>query len=179
MVRWVKISSVAVLAQSLFVSQSPISASSVPAQIELHPAFTIEVVDTPGISRPTSVAFPPESSNFGPGMYVSSAVHPDSRKDFIYRISPEGDIKQFATLPGESSPVDIEFAPPSSEFGDFLYVSANNRDGGRWGDQGGTILRVDSQGNVTDFTPVGLQPEGKPWVWVSRWVWSLGRMELS
>jgi hypothetical protein len=160
--RWSFVSSLAVLAQALLIPQGSVSASGPPPHIKLHPAFTIEVVATTGTSRPTSVAFPRDGSAFAPGIYVSNTMIPEHQNDFIQRISPEGEVTSFANLPGESDPVDLEFPPVGSAFGDFLYVSANNRDGGRNGDFGGTIMRVDPEGNVTDLTPVGLQPEGKP-----------------
>jgi hypothetical protein len=40
-----------------------------------------------------------------------------------------------------------------------LYLSANNRDGGRPGDAGGTIQRISPSGTVEDFSDVGL-PNG-------------------
>ena len=159
--RWFFVFLVAALVPRLLIPQPSVSASNVPLHIKLHPAFTIEVVATTRTSRPTSVAFPPEGSAFLPGTYVSNTKIPEHESDLIDRISPEGKVIPFAKLPGESDPVDLEFPPAGSAFGDFLYVSANNRDGGRRGDMGGAIMRVDPQGSFTDLTPLGLQRKGE------------------
>lgn len=115
------------------------------------------------VDLPTSLAFAPEGNTFPAGCYIGTALSGERTKDIIYHRSTDGLVKPFCYLPGEASPVKLAFSPSESSYKkDALYVSANNRDGGRTGDQGGTILQIFSDGSWKDFTPVGLQSKGRP-----------------
>ncbi|MBX9627665.1 MAG: hypothetical protein K2X82_27950, partial [Gemmataceae bacterium] len=113
------------------------------------------------VHAPTGLAYTAGDTGFPAGLYVGSETGRAEQggDDFIYRVAPDGAAELFATLLPEADPDALEFAPPGSAYGPYLYVAANNRDGGRPGDQGGTIQRVTSSGVVTDFSPVGL-PDG-------------------
>jgi YD repeat-containing protein/probable HAF family extracellular repeat protein len=124
------------------------------------PEFQVSVfaeVDNPG-----ALAFAPQGSPFGNDLFVAGFIgdYEANGPETIYRVSLEpGTVSSFATLPAEADPVALEFPPADSLFGEYLYVTSNNRDGGRPGDYGGTIQRIDTQAVVTDFTPIGL-PDG-------------------
>lgn len=131
------------------------------SNITVPPGFIVEVFAT--IERPVCLAFPPSGSQFGSDLFVGAgklqATASQFGDDYVLRISSDGMVVPFATLLPEADPVALKFPPNGSPFGDYLFVSCNNRDGGRLGDYGGTIQRVDTFGNVSDFTPVG-EPAG-------------------
>jgi hypothetical protein len=95
------------------------------------------------------------------GCPADAGVSDLSYSDYVLKVSTGGTISIFATLLPESDPVALEFPPEGSDFGNSLYASANNRDGGRlcvWpGDYGGTMVRIDSIENFCDFTNLGIE----------------------
>jgi hypothetical protein len=121
------------------------------AQTVVEPGFRIEVFAA--VDDPRCIARPPAGSAFGSDLFVG-LHHSTSAPDEIVRLSGGGGVTPFATLLAEADPVSLAFPPTESAYGDFLYVSANNRDNGRLGDCGGAIQRVDVSGVVTDFTPL-------------------------
>jgi len=135
----------------------------------LDPNFSIEVYTT-GVPAPSGLAFAPPASAFGSDLYVSSAPFSGAPAggellpDEIYRISEIGPAPPFpatffvdlgvGTAADSVDPFAIEFPPSGSAFGDLLYISANNLDGGFHIDCGGRILHVDSSASlITSFTP--------------------------
>ncbi len=109
------------------------------------------------LDDPVGLAFPPQESPFGDSLYAASLNQNGiGVSDYLVRINFLGEIEDFVALFPEADPTSLEFAPTDSRYGDYLYVSANNRDGSRPGDQGGTIQRVDIDGNVVDLTPIGI-----------------------
>jgi hypothetical protein len=138
-----------------------LSQARMKANVVLQPGFKCKAVVTLP-KGPTCLVLAPEGSSFGPAIYVGINPGFERGPDVIYKITPDGTVSEFAKLPGESDPCDLEFPPAGSPYGDFLYVSANNLDRRYGGDYGGTILRISPDGKVEYFTPVGLQPEGKP-----------------
>ena len=134
----------ACVAVSIGIAGTPL-AQTVP------PGFHIEIIAT--VDGPTGLQFPPPGSAFGTNLYVGlSNDFFTSSPDKILTISPTGTIATFATLESEADPFDLLFSTAASDFGEFLFVAANNRDGGIPTDCGGVIQRVDVVGNVTDFT---------------------------
>lgn len=112
--------------------------------------FSVEVMAE--VPSPWGLAYPAVGSDFGMDLYIAS-----HGQDQVFRVSESGGASVFVDLLEEADPVALEFPPaPSGSFGDFLYVTSNNRDGNRAGDLGGTIQRVGPDGQVTDFTSVGL-----------------------
>ncbi|MFO0796118.1 MAG: putative Ig domain-containing protein [Gemmataceae bacterium] len=111
------------------------------------------------VPKPYGLALAPDGSPFGADLYVSSSIYPydspagpGAEPESVFRVSPAGVASLFSALPPEADPYYMRFAPAGSAYGEFLYVSANNRDGGRPGDHGGALLRVDRSGNWFDFT---------------------------
>lgn len=126
--------------------------------------FQIEVFAE--VPSPACLAFAPPGSPFGPDLFVGGGQYQSTEdpaqqigNDFVVRISSSGVVTPFAILLPEADPGSLAFPLRDGPFGDFLYVSSNNRDGGKPLDQGGTVQRINPAGNVTDFTPVGL-PNG-------------------
>jgi hypothetical protein len=123
--------------------------------IGLEIGFGLDVLAE--LDRPVGLAFAPPGSVFGEDLF---AGYLDQNgigvSDYVVRINYRGEVKDFARLLPEADPTSLEFAPAGSLYGDFLYLSANNRDGERPGDQGGTVQRVDVDGNVIDFSAVGV-----------------------
>jgi hypothetical protein len=140
-------------------------------QVRVSSSYIIEPLAT--VTLPTSLAFAPEGSPFGPNLYVGTfapggtdPLNTNTQKanDLIYMVSPSGEVNLFttipgyATLPGEPDPVALEFPPVGSPFPLALYISSNNRDGGEIqafggiGDCGGTIQVADLLGRIVDFT---------------------------
>ncbi|MHC4879013.1 MAG: FG-GAP-like repeat-containing protein, partial [Planctomycetota bacterium] len=141
---------------SLTVSVSgPTAAANAPS---FNGSFSASLLAN--VARPGDLAVVPAGSGFTPGLYVLNFFDGTSvGGDGVTHVATDGTTSQFASLLAEADPISLAFSPASSDFGDFLYVSSNNRDGGRGGDQGGTIQRLDTVGSVTDFTAVGL-PNG-------------------
>jgi RHS repeat-associated protein len=139
-----------VTAASLPNSQFPIATN-----ITVPPGFIAEVFAE--VENPACLSVPPVGSEFGTDLYVAT-YHPGTTlaNELIYRISKTGGVSIFTTLLPEADPGSLIFPPRGSVYGNYLYVSSNNRDGERPGDQGGTIQRIDLTGAVADFTPVGL-----------------------
>jgi FG-GAP-like repeat len=142
-----------------------VAADNVGLQLPTAPEISVpagfEVETFAPVTRPTSLAFAPEGSVFGPDLYVGSALWSNNEPggdpgqllaDSIFTISKSAKKQLFATLVGEADPDGLEFPPLRSPFGDFLYVSANNRDFYQPGSCGGVIQRVDINRNVFDFT---------------------------
>ena len=116
--------------------------------------FVIDAIaQTP--QRPVGLAIASAGSVFGSDLYVAGQGPDAASPDAIYRVLQTDEVAVFAELLPEADPVDLAFAPLGSAFGTYLYLSANNRDGGVSGDHGGTIQRVNESGTVTDFTLVG------------------------
>ena len=128
--------------------------TSVPS--ELPPGFSARLVATFETS-PIGLAHS-SGGAFGNRLFVALRGEPGV-PDRVQAVTLDGQVTPFASLLAEADPVALEFPPPGSPFGGDLYVSANNRDGGASGDHGGTIQRVDAQGNVTDFTSIGALSE--------------------
>jgi hypothetical protein len=152
----------------LFLAITPFDALS---QVQVSSGYTIETFAT--VVQPTSLAFAPEGSPFGPDLYVGTfapggadPLNPNAQRnsDQIFTVSGSGVVTVFTTLPGfitlpgEPDPVALEFPPVGSPFPEALYISSNNRDGGKIqafggiGDCGGAIQVADRFGTVTDFT---------------------------
>ena len=112
------------------------------------------------VDQPGDLAVAPQNSGFDLGLYVLN-FFPGTNVggDGVTRVAPDGTTSLIASLLAEADPIGLAFPPDNSVYGDFLYVSSNNRDGGRGGDQGGAIQRIDTGGSVTDFTAVGV-PNG-------------------
>jgi PKD repeat protein len=128
--------------------------ASVP--VDLPTGFSIRLVttfETPPIGLALS-----SGGAFGNRLFVALRGEPGA-PDRIQAVTLDGQVTPFALLLAEADPVALEFPPPGSAFGGDLFVSANNRDGGAPGDHGGTVQRVDAQGNVTDFTAIGALSE--------------------
>ena len=144
---------------SLFVVSRPANAVFEIARSVLRPppGFSIRLVAS-FEATPVGLAHSAAGSAFGDRLFVSFRGEP-SVQDRIQAVTLDGQVTSFASLVAEADPVALEFPPPGSPFGGDLYVSANNRDGGASGDHGGTIQRVDAQGNVTDFTAIGALSE--------------------
>jgi hypothetical protein len=108
------------------------------------------------ITRPTSLATPSNQPDFKDGIYVAQTVHNnDTKPDQIFHVSFDGtSVKTFVSLLPEADPTGLDFAPLDGPFKPGLYVSSNNRDGGRPGDWGGTIQWIDSEQNIVDFTGI-------------------------
>jgi hypothetical protein len=123
--------------------------------IGLEMGFGLDVLAE--LDRPVGLAFASPGSVFGEDLF---AGYLDQNgigvSDYVVRIDYRGEVEDFARLLPEADPTSLEFAPTGSRYGDFLYLSANNRDGERPGDQGGTVQRVDVDGNVVDFSAVGV-----------------------
>ena len=109
------------------------------------------------ITRPTSLAIAYHQPGFEDGLYVAQTIHNnDATSDKIFHVSFDGStIEPFVTLLPEADPTGLEFSHQDSPFAPGLYVSSNNRDGGRPGDWGGTIQRIDAEKSVVDFTGIG------------------------
>ena len=123
--------------------------------IELESSFGIDVLAE--LDRPLGLAFAPSGSSFGKDLYAASLGQSGAGvNDYIVRIDYRGQVEDFARLEPESDPTSLEFPPAGSRYGDFLFVSANNRDGQRPGDQGGTIQRIGVAGDVIDFSAIGI-----------------------
>ncbi len=107
--------------------------------------------------NPVGLALAPSGSVFGDALYVGF-LDQNGRgvSDWIVRVGGQGEVEDFARLVPEADPTSLEFAPKESRYGDFLFVSSNNRDGERPGDQGGTIQRVGRDGRVLDFSAIGI-----------------------
>ncbi len=107
--------------------------------VVLDPNFYIEkFVD---VNFPTAIEIPPPNSPFGNFLYVSSSsVGYGGPPDPIFRIDLSiRELTTFFTLPGESDPAWMVFGP-GLPFTTNLYICSNNRDGGRPGDYGGSIV---------------------------------------
>ena len=128
------------------------------------PAGFIIVEFATDVNNPTCLAFPHSGSTFDSFLYVGSNTAPtdpyygnpskQAQDDFIFSLDSQGEPAVFVSMDGESDPVSLAFGPGvGGDFGNYLYISANNRDGYIWGDYGGAILRVDSSKTLTDFTP--------------------------
>jgi len=109
------------------------------------------------ITRPTSLAISRNQPDFEEGIYVAQTMHNnDTKPDQIFHVSFDGtSVKTFVSLLPEADPTGLDFAPLDGPFKPGLYVSSNNRDGGRPGDWGGTIQWIDSEQNIVDFTGIG------------------------
>jgi hypothetical protein len=126
------------------------------SDLRIPPGFSVRLVasfDDPPIGLALSAG-----EAFGNRLFVALQGQPLAA-DRIQAVTLDGLVTPFATLVDEADPVSLEFPPPGSPFGGDLYVSANNRDGNQPGDHGGTIVRVDAQGNVSDFTAIGALSE--------------------
>lgn len=136
------------------LAQIEVTSAGGPGLPTVPAGFAIEVLaHIP--QAPVALALAPEGSPFGPDLYVAGRGSDGATSDNIYHVSAGGGVTLLNPLLPEADPVDIEFSPSGSAFGTYLYVSANNRDGGQSGDHGGTIQRIDAFGAVTDFTLVG------------------------
>jgi RHS repeat-associated protein len=126
--------------------------------VTVAPGFRVEKFAT--VKNADALAFAPAGSAFGSDLYVASP-NPELVGDdeAVFKVRPDGVATRLATFPAEADISTLEFAPAGSQFGGYLYVSANNLDDNRPGDFGGAILRVDPSGKVTDLTAHGL-PDG-------------------
>ena len=123
--------------------------------LDLESEYGIDVLAE--LDRPLGLAVAPEGSAFGEALYAGSLGQNGSGvNDYIVRVDYHGQVEDFARLESEADPTSLEFPPAGSQYGDFLFVSANNRDGQRPGDQGGTIQRLDAEGEVIDFSAIGI-----------------------
>ncbi|MGB0422439.1 MAG: hypothetical protein ACPGL0_14890, partial [Limisphaerales bacterium] len=108
-------------------------------KVQLPDAFGIEMLVD--LTRPTAVLSSRGHTWLEDGLYVAqTTVHQSTRPDNIFHISWDG--KQVALLielPAEADPTSLAIPPLNNGFQDGLYISSNNRDGGREGDWGGTI----------------------------------------
>src|SRR5262249_36649766 len=125
-----------------------------PGGVQVGPGLILS--EFASVQHPMELAFAPRGSRYGPDLCVASGdgdygANP-SIPDRIVTVSATGVVRLFSTLLDEADPADLDFSTAGSPFGDFLYVSANNRDNGRPGDWGGTIQRIDPQGVWSDFT---------------------------
>ena len=124
-------------------------------QLQIAEGYGIDVLAE--LDHPVGLAIAPEGSRFGKALFVGCLDQNGiGVSDYVMKVSLTGEVEDFARLFPEADPTCLEFPPAGSRFGDFLYLSANNRDGDRPGDQGGTIQRVDVDGTVIDFTSVGI-----------------------
>ena len=123
--------------------------------IRLEKDYGIDVLAE--LDRPVGLAFASQGSLFGEDLFAGYLYQNGMGvSDYIVRVDYRGEVEDFAELLPEADPTSLEFPPLGSRYGDFLFLSANNRDGNRPGDQGGTVQRVDVNGNVIDFSPVGI-----------------------
>ena len=127
--------------------------------VDLQSGFGIEMLAD--VNHPAPLALANQIPGFNDGLYVGQLVNKNAtRKDSISFISLDGTEQELvANLLPEADPAGLVFASPNSEFKQGIYISANNRDGGRPGDWGGAIQYLDEYYNVIDFTAVGL-PSG-------------------
>ncbi len=138
----------ALIAASIFASLA--QAPHAGAQPSVPPGFVVDTFAV--VTKPWSIAFAPAGSAFGTDLYVAGNVSQSSLADSVFRVSEAGVVTPFAVLVPGADPQDIVFPPTGSPYGDFLYLSANNRDFGQPLDCGGTIQQIDNLGNVVDFT---------------------------
>jgi sugar lactone lactonase YvrE len=127
------------------------------------PGFSLAKVATvPGGAA--ALEYVPDGFGYAPGLYVASigGDYEDGGPDKLYRVTPAGDLQLVTELPAESDPVYLQFNPGGGGYPAGLYMTAANRDGGRPGDQGGTLQIVDPAGQVRDFTGVGLPHLDQP-----------------
>jgi sugar lactone lactonase YvrE len=100
------------------------------------------------------LAFPPAGSRYGPDLFVTSFTEDNNNdpnaNDYVYDVSSSGKVRPFADLPPQADPQDLAFPPEGSPFGDYLYVSSNNRP---------AIQRIDPEGHWSDFTSPGAMGE--------------------
>ncbi len=129
--------------------------------IKVNSNFLVEVFAR--VDRVAALAFPPPGSAFGNELYASTSLNPAAGggpENPVFKIDSAGRSSKFASLLGEADAWAIEFSPQGSSFGDYLYVSAHGRDNGRGPfNSGGTIQRIDRNGNWTDYSSVG-DPDG-------------------
>ena len=118
------------------------------AQVVLEPGFEVEKLAD--ISLAAAMAIPPAGSPFGNYLYVSAGPQDLAPEppDPIYRVNLEnGEVEIFFELPGESWPCHMTFGP-GDPYTHNLYISSNNRDGGRSGDQGGSIVYLEPDPSI-------------------------------
>ncbi|MBT5926470.1 MAG: hypothetical protein HOH33_07615 [Verrucomicrobia bacterium] len=135
-------------------SRDPITAA-----VSIEDGFGLEMLVD--LDRPAPLAMALEVPGFPDGLYVGQPVSNNPiTPDRIAWIPFNGtSVEVFTTLLPEADPTSLAFAPPNSIFNTGLYLSANNRDGNRPGDWGGTIQHIDNEIRVSDFTAVG-SPSG-------------------
>ncbi|MDA7533339.1 hypothetical protein N8616_03135, partial [Verrucomicrobia bacterium] len=128
-------------------------------EVRIPHGFGIEMLAD--VNHPAPLALANQISGFTDGLYVGQLVNKNStRQDSISYISLDGTELEIVTkLLPETDPAGLVFASPYSEFEQGMYISANNRDGGRPGALGGAVQYLDASHNVIDFTAVGL-PSG-------------------
>jgi len=110
--------------------------------VVLDPNFYIEKFAD--VNFPIALEIPPVNSPFGDFLYVSSSdlrLFPGTGPpDSILRVDlTTRQVTTFYNLPAESDPVWMVFGP-GTPFTENLYISSNNRDGGQYGDYGGSIV---------------------------------------
>ena len=122
------------------------------AGIMVPPGFKVSVFAN--VDNPSAIAFGPQGTPFENRLFVASALlaYDTGPNDKIVGIALDGSVYSLAILPSEADPMGLEFGigPP---FGTDLFIAANNLDFGQWGDEGGSILRVNAAGNVSFVTP--------------------------
>ena len=128
-------------------------------EVRIPHGFGIEMLAD--VNHPAPLALANQISGFTDGLYVGQLVNKNStRQDSISYISLDGtELEMVTKLLPETDPAGLVFALPYSEFEQGMYISANNRDGGRPGALGGAVQYLDASHNVIDFTAVGL-PSG-------------------
>jgi hypothetical protein len=132
--------------------------------IVLQPGFVVrELARLPyrGEKLSATIAIAPRWSAFWPYLWVALARNdsnmPWDGPDLVLRIDPQGRVERIVEIrERDADLVDMRF-PPSKEWGDFLFLCANNMDGYQAWDAGGAILRIDPSGRESIFVPNSLQ----------------------
>ncbi len=93
----------------------------------------------------SGIAFPSEGSGFGEYVYLGSADSYWAGNRTIYRMDPSGAVEVFfdgSGFPGDTMNA-INFAPPGSPYGNYLFTQDDSLD---------QIYKIDSAGSATPFS---------------------------